>query len=57
MPMIKNKNIEKKLCYSKIKEATYSLVDVISKVRNRSEPKKKIILIIVLKNSLLIKIE
>ena len=40
IPMIENKNIEKKLCYSKIKEAPYNLVDVISKVRNRSEPIK-----------------
>jgi hypothetical protein len=43
IPMIENKNIEKKLCYSKIKEAPYNLVDVISKVRNRSEPIKNII--------------
>ena len=40
MPMIENKNIEKKLCYSKIKEAPYNLIDVISKVRNRSQPIK-----------------
>ena len=40
IPMIENKNIEKKLCYFKIKEAPYNIVDVISKVRNRSEPIK-----------------
>ena len=41
IPMIENKNIEKKLCREKLKEAPLDVLDILSKVRQKSERNRK----------------
>ena len=41
IPMIENKNIEKKLCREKLKEAPLDILDILSKVRQKSERNRK----------------
>ena len=41
IPMIENKNIEKKLCREKLKEAPLDILDILSKVRQKSEKNRK----------------
>jgi len=41
IPMIENKNIEKKICREKIKEAPLDILDILSKVRKKSERNRK----------------
>ena len=41
MPMVQNKNIEKKLCREKLKDAHLDIMDILSKVRQKSENNRK----------------
>ena len=41
MPMVQNKNIEKKLCREKLKDAPLDIMDILSKVRQKSEKNRK----------------
>ena len=41
IPMIENKNIEKKVCREKLKEAPLDILDILSKVRQKSERNRK----------------